>query len=278
MTTRPGGNYQLGTLADQVGSRVRQILQEECARLGAVYAKATTVPGDLVTETDFAIQDRLSAQLVSLLPESRFIGEEGFVATEALSAQPHWIVDPLDGTLNYASGLPFFGASIALVVEGKAVLGVVYDYGSDAVFCATSGQRPTCNGESFSWDATRAARAPIAISSGFLALMRSDPAIYAPDWIGARFRIFGAQAVQLCWAAAGRLRLNINPEAKLWDDAAGALICECAGAGYAALSSDPLYPLRPGAPALAGDSLFSLSGDPALVAQCMAEFQQPRVT
>ena len=74
----------------------------------------------------------------------------------------------------------------------------------------------------------------------------------------------------MCWAAAGRLRLNINYEAKLWDDAAGWLICREAGAGYAALGSDPLFPLDPGSAALAGGNLISVSGSPDLVTRYRA--------
>lgn len=262
----------------QVADHVRLILKEECLSTGDIFQKSSEISGDVVTRTDFAIQDRLQGVLLQLLPESCFLGEEGFTAAEYLTASPHWIVDPLDGTLNFASGLPLFGASVALVVGGKPVLGVVYDHGNDMLFCAIEGQLPTCNGTPFAWDEASAIRAPIGISSGYLALMRRHPETFAPDWLGARFRIFGSQALQLCWAAAGHLRLNLNPEAKLWDDAAGALICACAGAGYCAHLSDPLYPLLPDSQALTGDSLFSIAGQPSLVSRCNRLFPSYKIT
>lgn len=243
-----------------------------------VNSKSTEVAGDVVTETDFAIQDILQTRLPQLLPGSAFIGEEGFEAVEALADTPHWIVDPLDGTLNFASGLPFFGASVALIENGSPVLGVVYDYSNDDVFEAVAGQGARINGTDFTWDSDLAARSPVGISSGYLARMvaprgEGDPD-YNADWLGSRFRILGSQAVQLCWAAQGRLKLNINCEAKLWDDAAGVLICQEAGADYEAVEAAPLFPLRPNSPALAGKSLFSISGSPSLVAECRQEFME----
>lgn len=244
----------------------------------AVTSKDTEVSGDVVTETDFAIQDILQTRLPQLLPGSAFIGEEGFEAVEALTDTPHWIVDPLDGTLNFASGLPFFGASVALIENGSPVLGVVYDYSNDDVFEATAGQGARINGTDFKWNSALAARSPVGISSGYLARMVApkdeDGPDYNAEWLGHRFRILGSQAVQLCWAAQGRLKLNINCEAKLWDDAAGVLICQEAGADYEAADSAPLYPLRPNSPALAGKSLFSISGTPTLVEQCRQEFME----
>lgn len=265
---------QQRALATAVGDLLRDSLRDIIPKArGQVSAKETQVAGDVVTDTDFALQETLQAGLRRLLPEAGFIGEEGFEAMQALGDQPHWIVDPLDGTLNYACDLPFFGASIALIVEGMPVVGVVYDYGADTVFEAVAGQGARCNGAGMLWDAAMAQRSPIGISSGFLALMKGpEAARYNPDWLGSRFRIFGSQAVQLCWAAAGRLRLNINVEAKLWDDAAGILICQEAGADYAALAADPVYPLSPSSPALAGQSLFSISGAPELVDLCRRDF------
>jgi myo-inositol-1(or 4)-monophosphatase len=268
----------LERLVWQVADHVRRILKEECLITGAVFVKSSDLSGDLVTRTDFAIQDRLQEVLLHLLPDSLFLGEEDFRTPESLIPSPYWIVDPLDGTLNFASGLPLFGASVALVVDGSAVLGVVYDHGNDMLFCGIEGQLPTCNGTPFGWDEASAIRAPIGISSGYLSLMRNHPETFAPDWLGARFRIFGSQALQLCWAAAGNLRLNLNPEAKLWDDAAGALICACAGAGYCAHLSHPLYPLLPDSQGLTGESLFSIAGHPSLVTRCHQLFPNYKIT
>ena len=254
-------------IATALGPLLRGAVREGIAAArGQTRAKDTTVAGDLVTDTDYAIQDRLQTALTELVPGSSFIGEEDFTAREALDDSPHWIVDPLDGTLNFACQLPFFGASVALLVGRTPVVGVIYDYGADCVYDAIAGGGARCGGAPLVWDAALAARAPAGISSGYLAHMApADALTGAADVVGPRFRIFGSQAIQLCWAAAGRLRLNINYEAKLWDDAAGWLICREAGAGYAALGSDPLFPLTPGAPALAGGNLISVSGSPDLV-------------
>lgn len=263
-------------LCDRIGAQLRLILRAETQVAQEIFAKDSEVTGDLVTASDMRAQARLEELLLALMPGSRFIGEEHFQAVDAIGENFAWIVDPLDGTLNFACDLPFFGASVALVFCGHPVLGVVYDAAADTLFDAVFNGPARCNSRPISWDAARAARAPIGISSGFLALMRKHPERYGPDWLGQRFRIFGAQAVQLCWAAEGRLRLNINHEAKLWDDAAGALICQRAGAAYAAINAAPFFPLSPAGTALAGKSLFSVSGTPELVARCTADFAPER--
>lgn len=254
-------------LAEATGALLRDVVRD-CMRTaqGQIVAKDTTVAGDVVTDTDYAIQSRLQTALQAMVPGSVFIGEEDFSARDSLSDAPHWIVDPLDGTLNFACQLPFFGASVALLVGRVPVVGVIYDFGADSLYSGTAGGGAHCDGATLVWDSALAARAPVGISSGYLAHCAADDAQSgAAAIVGGRFRIFGSQAIQLCWAAAGRLRMNINYEAKLWDDAAGWLICKEAGAGYRALGSDPLFPLTPGSPALAGDNLISVSGSPELV-------------
>ncbi|MBL8562996.1 MAG: inositol monophosphatase family protein [Gemmobacter sp.] len=261
------------SLCDRIAPVLRQLLKAETQLASDIMSKDSEVAGDLVTAADLRIQARLHELLLKLLPGSRFIGEEDFAAIDRLEEAFFWIVDPLDGTLNFASGLPFFGASVALVHAGHPVLGLVLDCGSDSLFDASHDGPARCNGQAFTWDAGLAARSPVGISSGFMAQMRRDPARFDPAWLGQRFRIFGSQAIQLCWAAEGRLRLNINHEAKLWDDAAGALICQRAGAAHEALASAPFFPLVAGSKALAGQSLFSVSGSPELVARCIADFR-----
>lgn len=275
MNTAFHGTVETDRLAAETGRWLQLIVTEECAKAFDVTAKANDLAGDVVTQTDYAIQDRLQNALHHLLPEAGFVGEEDYQARSHLSEASYWIVDPLDGTLNFASGLPFFGASVALVVGRRPVVGLVYDATARCLYQATASGPSLENGAPFQWNKDRAGRAPIAISSGFLALMQSDPDRYSRPWLGTRFRILGSQAVQLCWAASGKLRLNINPEAKLWDDAAGALICERAGAAHASLAcGGALYPLNAGSPALSGHNLFSLAGHPEEVARSLGDFIQ----
>jgi len=197
-------------IAEATGTLLRRIVQD-CIRTaqGRIVAKDTTVAGDVVTDTDYAIQSRLQAALKELIPDGVFIGEEDFAARHGLSDAPHWIVDPLDGTLNFACQLPFFGASVALLVNRVPVVGVVYDVGSDCLYTATAHGGARCGGAPLVWDAALAARAPVGISSGYLAHCAAEDAQSgAAKIVGERFRIFGSQAIQLCWAAAGRLRMN----------------------------------------------------------------------
>lgn len=254
-------------LALDLGDHLRAALRDGITTAqGKVQTKDTTIAGDVVTDTDFTVQDRLQTELLTLVHGSAFVGEENFKAPDRLDDRPYWIVDPLDGTLNFACDLPFFGASAALLIAGRPVVGAVYDHGNDTIYTAAAGHGAQANSAAFFWNPVLAARSPVGISSGYLAhCAPTDASNGGKALIGGRFRIFGSQAVQLCWAAMGRLKMNINYEAKLWDDAAGWLICQEAGAGYAALGSEPLFPLTSTSPALAGDNLFSVSGTPNLV-------------
>ena len=272
-------------LSRRAGALLREALEAEIAAAGGgpagIEIKPSAIGGDLVTRVDHGVEARLMEALPRLLPGSAVLGEEAYDPATARavagSGQPLWLLDPLDGTLNFASGLPIWGASLALVEHGRPLLGLVYDPSADALYGAEAGQGAwvsTRNApeQTLKWSAERAVRAPVAISSGFLMRREADPATFAPDWLGRRFRILGGQALQLCWAAEGRLRLTLNAEARIWDDAAGALICTEAGAGYAALAPGGLYPLDPGGAALAGGEIFSVAGDPALGDQAIEAF------
>jgi myo-inositol-1(or 4)-monophosphatase len=260
----------LSVLQDRLSTDIPLIIRNAMtASKPDIFTKSSDIPGDVVTDTDRFIQGMLREYLSDILPNSDFLGEEDFEDATSLAHKQFWIVDPLDGTLNYASQLPFYGASIALMQMGVPVLGFVYDYSSHTVFTAASGDGAKINGQLFSWNSELAARSPVGISSGYLArlldLSKSGQHNEERGLLGHRFRIFGCQAVQLCWAAQGRLKVNINLESKLWDDVAGALICKEAGAGYETLYEPNMFPLRKISKALQGESIFSVSGTPDLV-------------
>lgn len=184
---------------------------------------------DLVTSIDLAMQARLEQELAALLPGSAVTGEEGY--RDGRGEGPIWLVDPLDGTVNFVAGLPVYSVAAVLLAAGEPVLAAVYDVPRQELFSAVAGRGAFLNGTPLE---PRAHKARLAVvSSGLL----KDLAARAPDaltdLLGAfKLRNFGSQALHLCYAAAGRVSLVASREAKGWDDLAGALIAQEAGLVY----------------------------------------------
>lgn len=201
--------------------------------------------GSIVTVADRAIQDRLESELKQHWPEYGLLGEEMSAADQAARlAQPGeglWIVDPLDGTSNFAAGIPFYSVSVALMIGGKVLLGVVYDPTRDECFSAVRGGLACLNGESLKGlpapDALQRCIATVDFkrlpTSLVVRLMHSPP--YSSQ------RSFGSVALDWCWAAAGRFHLYLHGRQKIWDYAAGHLILQEVGGHSCALDGTPVF-------------------------------------
>jgi myo-inositol-1(or 4)-monophosphatase len=197
---------------------------------------------DLVTSVDRESERRIVDVLQKKFPRHSILAEE---ETDRVGSQAshRWIIDPLDGTTNFAHSYPQFCVSIALERDGKVILGLVYDPVRPECFQAVKGQGATLNGE------------PIRVSD----IMELDRALLATgfpydhrenaDFYLGFFKSFmtrsqgirrnGAAALDLCYVACGRLdgfwEFNLRP----WDTAAGVLIVEEAGGKVSDLSGNP---------------------------------------
>ena len=143
-----------------------------------------------------------------------------------------WCIDPIDGTSNFVHGLPYFAVSVALVREGKSVLGVVYDPVADEMFAAEAGKGAYLNGDKLVGrivvDSMSRALANVdlkRLDAGLAARLATNPPC-------ASQRNFGASALDWCYTAAGRYDLYLHGGQKMWDYAAGVLILSESG-GYA---------------------------------------------
>ncbi len=229
-------------------------------RFGRTTATAKG-PFDVVTEADHEIEHAFIDRLKEACPDHQFLGEETVAGADGGLREWCWVLDPLDGTVNFAYHLPGFCVSLALLHHGEPVEGWVFDPLHDELYHASSGARPTLNGEALPAMPDDPDEAlPIGISTGLLKLPGFDAAPLLQHY--GKTRIVGSQALHLCYVAAGRMRAALNPEAKLWDDAAGALIVRAAGGRYGTLSGREVFPLRPGAEALTGSPIGSLAADP----------------
>jgi myo-inositol-1(or 4)-monophosphatase len=190
-------------------------------------------PANFVTAADRLTEEILREELELARPGYGFLGEEGG-AREGSDKTHRWIVDPVDGTLNFLHGIPHFAISIALEREGSIVAGIVYNPANDELFTAERGkgaflndQRLRVAGRKRLADAVVACALPHP-SRGDVELARSEHVAVQDKVAG--MRRFGAAALDLAWVAAGRLDAYWERSLSPWDMAAGiALVREAGG-------------------------------------------------
>lgn len=187
-------------------------------------------PVDLVTLVDRESERIIREAILAAFPDHEVFGEEGGGATEAESL---WIVDPLDGTVNFIESFPFYAVSIALVREGRVLVGVVYDPIRDECFAAVRGHGATLNGAPIQVDGANALGEAI-IASRTPRDYRSDELQNAEAWMACAarsrgMRCMGASTLELAWVAAGRISAFWEMLLMPWDRAAGSLLIQEAG-------------------------------------------------
>jgi myo-inositol-1(or 4)-monophosphatase len=197
---------------------------------------------DLVTEADVAAETLIRQRLRAATPEAAIVGEELGSTGEA---PLRWYIDPIDGTNNFAGGIPFFCVSIGAAVDGELVAGVILDPLRNELFVATE-SAALCNGEPL---AARGASddATATMVTGF---PRHEPWADAPGSV-TDFELFasmvysfrtvrrlGSAALALAYVAAGRVDVSFGVNASPWDLAAGALMVSAAGGTFQPLVND----------------------------------------
>ena len=187
---------------------------------------------DIKLELDVMSQNLISEVILNDFPDHSIIGEEG----DSLSNQSeyHWVVDPIDGTVNYFYGIPHFCVSIALkkATEDKWLVGVIYDPMMDELWAVEDGQEPTLNGRPIS-TSQRSKMSDAVVTVGF---SKSKEALDAGferyrniSTSVRKSRMMGSAALALAYIACGRLDAYIEDVISLWDIAAGKLLVEAAG-------------------------------------------------
>lgn len=232
-------------------ARMAGALLLERVRHGAersVSAKST--PTDLVSEADTASEQAIRELLAARRPADGFVGEEGGRAEGESGLS--WVVDPLDGTVNFLFGIPQWCVSVAVRDEQETLAGAVYDPNREELFTATRDGSAQLLGAAGRVDLKQAAaEGPAARQEGGEAAdgaevlsgaMVATGLAYDSEVRGAQAKVlarlaprvrdirrFGSAALDLTWTAAGRYDAYFERTVKQWDIAAGALICERAG-------------------------------------------------
>ena len=195
---------------------------------------------NIVTSADIAVQAFLEEKLPPLLPGSTFVGEEG--NEEAQHSEYLWIVDPIDGTTNFARGLGQSAVSVALAHRGEVVMGVVYNPFKEELFHAVVGQGAYCNGEHL-----EAIRRPFGSGLFCTAWSAYDKSM-APQCMAVMeevyaqcndFRRFGVCSLELCYLAQGKCDLYFEIRLFPWDYAAAGLVLQEAGGVITGLDGGP---------------------------------------
>ena len=211
---------------------------------------------DLVTEADVAVEQESRARVARHFPSHTFLGEEAGHAESDAGSAFQWIVDPIDGTTNFVHGLPLFCVSIALQIDGRVDLGVVYAPVADELFTAERGEGARLNGARI-----QVTREPSLIDAllvtGFPPQAHGaydeQLVIFGEFLSRARaVRRLGSAALDLAHVAAGRFDAFWERSLHAWDVAAGTLLVEEAGGRVTSFGGGSFDPF--------GDQLLASNG------------------
>jgi myo-inositol-1(or 4)-monophosphatase len=230
------------------------LLLERVGRGAEREIESKTTPTDLVSEADLAAERAIRELLRVRRPHDGFIGEEG--GSETGTSGLSWVVDPLDGTVNFLFGIPQWCVSVAVRDSDGALAGAVYDPNRDELFTATRdgpallvGAEGGAGSDAGSGGGAGSGRAATAVEltgpargSELATAMVATGLAYDADVRAAQGRVLarlaprvrdvrrlGSAALDLAWTAAGRYDAYFERTVKQWDIAAGALVCERAG-------------------------------------------------
>jgi myo-inositol-1(or 4)-monophosphatase len=185
---------------------------------------------DIKLAVDVETQDLITKLLLDQFPDHALYGEEGVVGDQTSVHQ--WVVDPLDGTVNYFYGIPHFCVSIALRWKSEIIVGVIYDPIRDELWAGQKGEKPTLNGKEFRVS-ERAALAEAVISVGLSktgeTIAAGLPLLQEMIRRARKCRLLGSAALDMAYVACGRLDAYIEQGISLWDIAAGWILVETAG-------------------------------------------------
>ena len=230
------------TLADleRLARQAGQILFESYEKDHQVDFKGVI---DLVTEVDHASEKFLISEISRQFPGHSFLAEES--GASGAKSEHLWIIDPLDGTVNYAHGVPLFCVSIAYSYQGQVLLGAVYDPMRNEMFSGERGKGAWVNGRPLKVTSVDTLQRSLMVTGfpydSWNAIPNNFDYFAKLGKLTQGVRRLGSAAIDLCYIAAGRLDGYWELSLKAWDVAAGGLIAEEAGALVTNIKGEPGY-------------------------------------
>lgn len=194
---------------------------------------------DIKLELDRRSQTLIETLLLERFPDHAIYGEEGMRGDEASEYQ--WVIDPIDGTVNFFYGVPHFAISIALRRAGRIIVGVIYDPMRDDLWAVEENGTPTLNGRPIRVSARQVlsdAIVSVGVAKSLDSIERGLPLFQRMARSAKKCRMMGSAALDMAYVSCGRLDAYIESTISLWDVAAGILLIERAG-GSVALEPHP---------------------------------------
>jgi myo-inositol-1(or 4)-monophosphatase len=225
----PPAPAELERVAADVARSAAALVTETYGRPHPVGQKSS--PTDVVTQTDLRAEGLIRQLIEEATPAAGVLGEEG--ETTEPGARLQWVIDPLDGTVNFLYGVPLFAVSIAAAVDGEVVAAAVIDVLRGELFSAHLGGGARLDGEPIAVsDCSSLPSALVATGFSYKAQLRDLQGEVAHRLLSRTrdLRCFGSAALELCWVACARVDAYFQRDTEIWDRAAGALIAAEAGA------------------------------------------------
>ncbi len=211
----------------------RELIEGLARGSRALDVSTKSTPTDYVSDVDLAAERAVRAVLGERRPDDSILAEEGGLSRGSSAAAVRWLVDPLDGTVNYVYGIPAFAVSVACEDESGTLAGIVLDPVREECFEATRSGAALLNGDAIEIRerASDLATAMVATGFGYDAGVRARQAVVVSRVLprARDIRRFGSAALDLVWTACGRFDAYYERGVNAWDVAAGALIAERAG-------------------------------------------------
>lgn len=228
------------------GDHAHEKIHSAIATLKTSSDAGGSQPSEIVTQFDVECQDLIIGLIQKEFPDHGFIAEEGTPGT-LLKIPPRrpdglwWIIDPIDGTRNFAHGLPHYCVSIGAMQHGHPLLGVVYEPNTNTLFSAHIDGLATRNGRPIQAICeTLHENSQVAVSGNIFQYL-PDSAARLLDRVV--YMNIGSAALHFSYVAQGAYSAALGLTAKLWDIAAGAAIAQAAGATTRTLNGTPLFPI-----------------------------------
>jgi len=222
---------------------IKASIEELLPRFSTVSGKIKS-DGSIVTEADLSMQNCLQKELLDAFPGTTLLSEEMTVNEQEAaldSGKPVWCLDPLDGTSNYAAGIPYFAVSLSLIQNKEVIMGLVYDPVRDECFFAEKNMPAMLNNNKIEltdkFD-------DISRSIAIVDLKRLDSHLstrLVQEQPFASQRNFGASALDWCWLAIHRGQLYLHGKQNIWDYSAGHFIFQKAGGYSSTLDAEPVF-------------------------------------